>query len=388
MKEKSAPFFLPFAAFIGTVFGVGLYSLPYVMSQSGIWIFLLFLIIVAALVYFVNIMFADVIIQTPVKDRFLGYVREYVGPRAEKVFAWVTIIGFWGTFLVYLLVLGEFAHTVFGSVFSFSPVFYSLLFFIVTAFIIFRGGRAVEKTDVVMLFVATLLLVLLFVLGRGSLSYIISRPANTLGAILPYGALMFAMWGAGVIPELVNQLRSSPQHVKKLIRLGLIAPVVVAFCFSLFIVGMSGSGTSQEAFAGLSERIGSTAAIVGSCIGMITIGLAYTNLGWVSRKMLMLDMSMSRLRSMGIILLPPLLLLLVGLHNFVLVISIIGAIFLAFQGLMIFQLYYRAHFFSNRTKPHLFKHVIPKKLLVIGVILFSLGVILELSIVVYEQFIA
>lgn len=385
MKEKRVSFIFPFAAYIGTVLGVGLYSLPYVMSQSGVWVFLFFLILVGFLVYMVNMMFADVVIKTPTKERFLGYIGQYVGKKTEKVFAWVTIAGFWGTFLVYLLVWGQFAHTVFGSMFSLSPIQYSLILFFLTFVIIFKGGRTVETVDIIMLTVVVVLFIILFILGAQEFEYVITVPENTLGYILPYGTIMFAMWGAGVIPEVVNQLRDQPEKARKLIRFGKIIPLSIALIFSLIVVGVSGTFTSKEAFEGLRNFMSPTASIIGSLIGMITIALAYNNLGWVSKSMLMKDLGFSRVKALSIILLPPLVLMGIGVHDFVVVMSISGAVFLALQGLMIFQLYQKARNGSSDSSVHILKRRIPKQLISLGVILFIIGVIIEIGLVVYEQ---
>jgi len=384
VQQKSVKFIFPFVAYVGTVFGVGLYSLPYVMSRSGVWVFLLFMLIVSGLVFLVNFLFADIVLRTPSKERFLGYVGQYVGKRAEKVFGWITVVGFWGTFLAYLLVWGEFAYLAFGSVLPFSAIQFSLFFFVITAVIIIKGGRTIEWIDVVMLIGAAFLFGTLFVKGYAHVTEFIASPASFEGYILPYGSLMFAFWVAGIIPEIVNQMRESPKKIIQLLVAGKALVAVLGFLFALFIVGITGAETSREAFAGLESIVGRTSVLLGAIIGMITITLAYNNLGWVSRNILMYDVKIKKIAATASVVVPPLLLMLAGLVNFVLVISIIGAIFLASQGFMIFQLYRRSHTIKENTQPSLTKKPVPTWLLTTASIVFSLGILVEVSFVVYE----
>jgi amino acid permease len=385
MKQKRIMFLFPLSAFIGTVFGVGLYSLPYVMSRSGVWLFLFYLIVVGLLVYLVNAMFAEVAIQTPIKERFLGYIGQYIGKRTERIFGWITVVGFWGTFLAYLLVWGQFAHNVFGKALHLDPVHFSIIFFAFTFFIIYKGGRTVEAVDIIMLVAAGMLFITLFGLGFNQLRHVVSVPTATLSWILPYGTIMFAMWGAGIIPEVVNQLRESPNSIRRLLRIGLIIPMCVAFVFALFIVGLSGSETSRESFAGLGAVLGNGAVVVGSLIGMITIALAYNNLGWVSRNMFMTDLKLSHVSAMLLSLAPALVLIFLGIHNFIIVISLSGAIFLGLQGYIIFQLYHKVIHKNGNAQSQILRRAIPPWLIRLGMALFVAGVVLELGIVLYEE---
>lgn len=384
MQQKPVKFIFPFFAYLGTVFGVGLYSLPYVMSRSGTWVFLVSLLIVSGLVFLVNFLFADVVLRTPSKERFLGYVGQYVGKRAEKIFGWITIIGFWGTFLAYLLVWGDFAFLALGSVLPFSAMQFSLFFFVITTIIIIKGGRTIEWIDVVMLIGAAFLFGVLFIKGHAHISEFIASPSSFEGYVLPYGSLMFAFWGAGIIPEIVNQMRQRPKKIIQLLISGKVLVAVLGFLFAFFIVGISGADTSREAFAGLGSTIGRTAVLLGAVLGMITITLAYNNLGWVSRNILMYDVKLKKIVSIATVVVPPLVLMLAGLVNVVLIISIIGAVFLASQGFMVFQLYRRSRMTKENTQPSLTKKPVPSWLLTAASIVFSLGVLVEISLVLYE----
>gem|GEM_PF-648498 len=372
------------SAFVGTIFGVGLYSMPYVMSRSGAWIFLAYVIVVASLVFLVNFLFADVVLRTPPQERFLGYVGQYFSKRAEKIFGWITVIGFWGTFLAYLLVWGEFAYLVFGSVIPFSPIQFSLVFFILTFIVIFKGGRTVEWVDILMLLGAAVLFAILFVRGSEHLQYFFRSTSGFDGYILPYGSVMFAFWGAGIIPEVVNQLRGEPKRILRLLIIGQIIVAVLGLMFAFFVVGMTGADTSRTAFEGLEPYIGRVGVVIGAVIGLITTALAYNNLGWVSRNIMMFDAKFKKIAATASVVLPPVFLMMLGLVNYVLVMSVIGAIFLASQGFMIFQLYRRSRATMAPDQPSLTKKPVPSWLLTSASILFSAGILVEVGFIIYE----
>lgn len=377
-------FIFPFAAYVGTVFGAGLYSIPYVMSQSGIWMFALFLIIVSLLVLLVNLLYAEVVVSTSKSERFLGYVEQFFGARMKHIFGWITITGFWGTFLAYLLILGQFAKTVFGSFIPLSEISFSLIFFILTFIAVRRGSKTLERMDVIMLGVVAVLFLVLFGLGADHVSNIIFGPQSVVGYFLPYGTIMFALWGAGVIPEVVNQLRGHRQQIKKLLIYGTMIPVVVELVFALFVVSISGNATSREAFLGLAPFLGKGIVVLGSFIGLVTVMLAYNNLAWVARNILMFDLKQPKLLAIAGSVLPSVVLLLLGVHNFTLLISINGAVFLALEGLMIFSLYNKSRTLEKDIAPSILRHNVNRTVVRTGIVIFVVGLIVEVSLLLYE----
>lgn len=364
------------AAYIGTIFGVGIYGLPYVISQTGVFIFLGFLLLTGLLVYLVNIVYADVVSRDTDDKRFVGYVREYVGVRAAKFFLWVNVASYWGTLLVYLLVWGKFAQLIVSPDGRISELFFSLLLFLVTAIIIFRGSKTVVWFDTVFLTSVILLFIIFGVIGAQHVGEMPTRVINASSAILPYGTILFALWGVNIIPEIVNHTRQKLGYVKKVIPAGLLFAACMYLAFALFVSSISGSDTTKEAFEGLEPFLGRTAIVIGSCIGIITIFLSYINLGWSARNMLHFDLKLNKMQALALILLPPLIMRIAGLDNLVIITSVIGAILLGLNGAVIFYMYFKSTYRLHHVSV-LIKKRVPKSLVIIGIILLSLGVCVE-----------
>jgi len=380
---KPVRFIFLLSAYVGTVFGVGIYGLPYVVSRTGIFVFLGFLLLTGFLVYLVNLVYADVVSRDQDNRRFIGYIREYVGNRAAKIFLWINIASYWGTLLVYLLVWGKFAQLIISPGGSIPEIAFSLLLFVLTSIIIYRGSKTVVWFDTIFLVGVLLLFVVFAVIGAQHVGKIRTRIVNASSAILPYGTILFALWGVSIIPEIVNHSRQKLANVKRVIVVGLIFAAVMYVAFALFVSSISGSGTTKEAFEGLEPFLGRTAIVIGSCIGIITIFLSYINLGWSARNMLHFDMKANRVQALALLLLPPLILCIAGLDNLVVIMGVVGAIFLGLNGMMIFYLYFKSKFHLNHGTLLLTRPV-SKTFIIIGIILFSIGVCIEFGSVLIE----
>lgn len=386
-ERKKAKFIFLLAAYIGTVVGVGMYGLPYVVSKAGAGLFLGYLFLVSILVFFGNMVFADVVVRSERQERFLGYVGEYVGKGSEKFFTVMMILSFWGTFLVYLLVWGRFAQVLFGPWIHVSDLVFSSLIFIVTTAIIYRGSRTVQWFDTFILGAIFILFIVFFSIGADHLRSLALTPLAKSFVLLPYGNLMFAMWGINIIPELVNQSNGDTKKVRRVFTAGVIITALVYTIFAFFVASISGSHTTKEAIDGLQPFLGRPAVIIGSAIGICTIFLSYINLGWSSRNMMIIDLKRSKPVALAIVLLPPYLLLLLGVTNAVVVMSVIGAVFLGLESAMIFFLYHKslAH---NGDALGMFRHRIHPVFIYGAMTLFLVGALLELWMVVKSIFFA
>lgn len=80
----------------GTIIGVGLFSLPYITSQVGIWTMLVYFLFLGSLTIIIHLLFGEVSIATPDYLRFPGFARFHLGKWAEKISFVSIILGlFW-----------------------------------------------------------------------------------------------------------------------------------------------------------------------------------------------------------------------------------------------------------------------------------------------------
>src|SRR3989338_4596065 len=110
MRQTFMPFFRSLGMMIGAIIGVGIFGLPYAFAQSGFAIGLLELFILGSFLTILQLMFGEVVVQTPGTHRLVSYIGLYLGP----VWKWVALLAFdlgiWGAMLAYMVVGGEFLH--------------------------------------------------------------------------------------------------------------------------------------------------------------------------------------------------------------------------------------------------------------------------------------
>ena len=74
----------PIAVFSAGMIGVGFLSLPYITLQAGIWLTLLYFLVLTALVVVINLIFCQISLKTPDFKRFPGFVGYYLGARSVR----------------------------------------------------------------------------------------------------------------------------------------------------------------------------------------------------------------------------------------------------------------------------------------------------------------
>ena len=238
----------PIAVFSGGMIGVGFLSLPYIAMKSGIWITLAYFLILTALVIVINLIFCEISLKTPDFKRFPGFVGHYLGKWAELLAMIFTVLGTFGVLLVYLLVGSQFLSSVFHPIFPVSTLAYVFIYFLVVSIIIYFDIKIISKVEfwVIILLFISLFLVFIEGFSHIKLSNIFIQGAQGVtNLFLPYGALLFALWGIGFIPEIEEMIgagnSTKKKNLKKIITISTIIISVFYFLFIFLILGITGS---------------------------------------------------------------------------------------------------------------------------------------------------
>ena len=142
------------------------------------------------------------------------------------------------------------------------------------------------------------LLLLFFVVFVASLPHIRldhlrMMPAKDLGTL--YGVVLFSLAGTGAVPEMKAVLgKKQLKHLPTTIIVGLSVILWMYAAFAFAVVGVTGPGTTEDAFTGLVPVLGPSFRIVGSLIGSMTILSIYTILGVIMRETLEIDFKMKK----------------------------------------------------------------------------------------------
>jgi len=381
MKNDSGPdqkSLLALAVLIGAIIGAGIFGIPYAMAMSGIIPAFFYFLILGSVVLLLHLFFGEVVLRTKEKHRLIGYSQKYLGNWGRNLITISTIIGITGTLLAYIILGGEFLNIVFSSIADTSPFSFSLIFWVVLIYFIFKGIKLVAKTEIFtnLAFFIIIFIVFCFLLPKTNLENF--NLIDSKDIFLPYGIVMFSLVGFVAIPETIDILRTSEErrNLKKIIIKASIIVIFLYLIFSLAVVGVSGKDTSPDALSGLKSFLGQKIIILGALFGVITLADSFLIICLYFKNALIYDYHFPRsiafIVSSGL----PLAFFLAGFRNFIEVIGFVGTILGAIEGIIILLIFIKAKKFGDREPEYSLK--VPSILLYFLIAIFILGAISQI----------
>ena len=342
--------------FVGTMIGVGIFGLPYVASKSGFFVLLFYFLFIGTVGIVIHLIIGDVIVGTKEKHRFPGYVYKYLGKRWGRTSLASMCFGLFGAQLAYLIIGGTFLQGLTGSALGPNILIYVLIFFILGSFLIYRGIKGIALTSflILLIFFGLLLFLCFKAIPAIQVSNFFNFDFNYL--ILPYGIVVFALWSSAILPEVKEILKGSRKELRKIIYSGFLVSAITYLLFVSLVFGVSGNATSQDAFSGLVGKMGSGVIYLGFVFGLITCFSSLIALGLTLKKIFLYDMHMSKNISWLISAFVPLILFLVGLRQFIQIVSLTGALSVGLEGFIVILLYrtYLKKKYSRKMNPAYF----------------------------------
>lgn len=341
VKNLFKDYICPIAVFSGGMIGVGFLSLPYVAMKSGIWVTFIYFAVITALVALINLIFCQLSLKTPDFKRFPGFAKFYLGKWGEFFAFFSVILGTIGVLLAYLVIGGEFITTALQPVFAGNISIYTFIFFIIVSAIVYFDIKIVSKVE---FWVIVLLFLSLFLVFAGSLSQIkfgnIFAGSSWLqNLFLPYGPLLFALWGTGLIPEVEEMLGKGKKRLKKIVIISTLVISVFYFLFVLLVLGITGSQTEQTALAGLTKVLGDHLASLPLFAGILAVFTAFVVQGMIFKKTLVLDLKIKHWQAFVMTCFTPMILFLAGFKSFISILSLTGGVLLGINGVLILLMY-------------------------------------------------
>jgi amino acid permease len=345
-KDLFKNYIYPIAVFSGGMIGVGFLSLPYIASQAGIWLTLGYFLVITALIVVINLIFCKISLKTPDFKRFPGFVGHYLGKWAEIFTMILLILGTVGLLLVFMLIGGQFLTAVFQPLFSGSLLTYVSIYFLLVTIIIYFDIKVVAKVEFWIIVLLFLSLFVVFIEGFSQikLSNIFISDFKPLASnlFLPYGPLLFALWGIGLIPEVEEMLSGPGKPKKRLKTIVTISTIVVAVFYLLFIVlilGITGTQTDQTALQGLKNYLPNILVSISLLIGALATFTAFITQGIIFKKTLMFDLKIKHWHALIITCFPPLILFLLGIKSFIPLLGLLGGVLLGTNGILVLLMY-------------------------------------------------
>lgn len=362
---------------IGTIMGVGMFGIPFVFASAGFLTGLVELLILAVAVTLIHLAYLDIVLRTPAFHSLPGYVRLYLG----RVPGWLSFGSYFfslsGALLAYLVLggffLGSLLHSLFGTIPQEAG---PAIFYLIGVFVIFRSFRFEGFAN------ALLTLFLIFAVVLLTMALVPAISPRALAAFHPnrafaaFGVILFSLTGAAAIPEMCRFLGNTRARRGLLVALGTIIPAVLYLLFAAAVVGTTGDATTQDAISGLAAHFGRSYLLLGSVIGFLAAITSFIALGSVLEGMFATDIGVPSRTAPFLVAAIPLVLYLAGLKDFIAVVSVVGALALGLDAILILLMHARA---GRRTaQSREFRLSLPAVIRVILLAVFGLGIVLEL----------
>jgi tyrosine-specific transport protein len=335
------------ATLSGTIIGVGLFSLPYITSKVGFWVMLGYFLVLGTLVILVHLFFGELALKTPDLKRLPGFAKYHLGKWGEKIAFFSSILGIFGAILAYLIVGGEFLTELLSPIFGGGSLIWTLIYFIAGAILILIGIKVIAKVEFWGLIGFFLILILIFLRGKYLINvenlFLVNRQWSTVKSylFLPYGPILFSLWGATLIPEVEEMLKEKKKLLKVVIPISILIPIFVYLFFIYLILGITGSQTTESALIGLRNFLGDGIVSLALFFGVLTTFTSFITLGLTLKKVFWYDLKIEKNISFAITCFVPLILFLLGIKQFIPVISFVGAIMLGIDGILILLMYHK-----------------------------------------------
>jgi len=347
MQKSFKNYIYPIATLSGTIIGVGLFALPYITLKVGFWVMLGYFLVLGALVILVHQFFGELALRTPDYKRLPGFAKIYLGNWGERIAYISAILGIFGAILAYLIVGGEFLTELLSPIFGGGNLFWTIIYFLAGAILIFFGIKAIAKVEFWGLILFFLVLILIFLRGRYLINIenlfppISNFKFQISNFFLPYGVILFSLWGAALIPEVEEMLGEKKKLLLKIIPVAILIPIIIYLFFIYLILGITGPQTTESALVGLKNFLGNRIVSLGFLFGLLTTFTSFIALGLTLKKVFWYDLKIGKNLAFAITCFIPLVLFLIGVKQFIPVISFVGATMLGIDGILILLMYHK-----------------------------------------------
>ncbi len=326
---------------VGTIIGVGIFAIPFLTLKVGLWVMLGYFFVLGIVAILIHYFLGEVVLQSPDFVRIPGFAKIYLGKWGYRIALISGILGLLGACLAYLILGGEFLAAILIPIFGGSVEMYTWLYFTLGAILIFVGIKAIDKVQFWGIVLFLLVLVGLFFRGRDhiDISNFLVFDIDRSYIFLPYGVVLFSLWGLSLVPETEELLGKQRLLLRKIIPIAIIIPIIVYIFFTFIILGITGEATTESALTGLQGIFdsGTTAMIL--FLGVITTFTSFIALGLTLKKIFWFDLKIQKNLSWFIACFIPIFLFTIGFKDFIRVVGFVGAVMLAVDGILVTLMY-------------------------------------------------
>ena len=317
--------------------GAGMFALPYVFSKSGLLMGSVYLIFFTLIFVKINNEYAEIISERSGKYRFVSYASEYLGKWGFWLSIIAVVLGLLLTLTIYVVLSSSFWNLISSSGQGVS----NYLFWGISSLATAISLKKLLSLNTFLSIAMIAIILFIFLLGTGHGIPNITTGYTLSGFLFPYGAVLFALYGRADIAPLEDYYKSNRLDWKKAvvpIALGTAIPAVLFFLFAVGIIGLSPSGVSADAVSGILNGTLLPLPILG-ILGLLTIWTSYIVIGTEVKDILANDLKLHSTFALLIVSAVPILLYAINIGSFITLVSIVGAIFLAIECVLVVLMY-------------------------------------------------
>ena len=138
-------------------------------------------------------------IQQAIEKYLKGYL---LGKGWKLVSAISAIAGLTGAILAYIVIGGQFLTDLFEPIFGGNQIIFTFIYFTSGILLIYLGTKSVSRTELIMIVLFFAIIILIFLRVLPQINYSFFSGFDLKYFFLPYGVILFSLWGASIIPEI------------------------------------------------------------------------------------------------------------------------------------------------------------------------------------------
>lgn len=337
---------------VGTIVGAGILGIPYVVSQAGFGYGFILMIILGCAFLLLHLFMGEIVLRTKKQHQLTGYAEKYLGKKGKAVMTLTMLLSNYGALTAYLIGEGATLQAIVGFG---DPLLYTLLFFVVSLFIVYKGIKTTGNTELVLV---SLLLLSVVVMGIFSLDKI--SLANLSGFtpahfFLPYGVILFAYIALPAVPEVQEVLGKHKNKMKKAIIIASVIPIFLYILFAFVVVGIVGKANfsllepnQQIATIALSIYSLPILSLFANILAILAMFTSFLTLGLALVGLYEYDYGFKRSLAFVLTFSIPLVIVLLKLTSFIAVLGITGAFAGGLEGILVVLMYWKAKLKGDR----------------------------------------
>lgn len=345
---------------ISGLIGAGLFALPYSVNVSGVFWSSINLTLAFFAVLSIHLVYGEVVANTEAIHRFPGYVKIYLGKFTGSFAKLTSIVGLNAVILIYAILSGIFLSNILGG----SQFWWSLAFLVANTSILFLSrAKEIGLLNIILMvpLIGTIVYIALSSASSGSLSNLSFFGSDP---FFSFGIFVFALSGMSSIADSREVfLKQGKIEVARGLRsstiLGTTMPLILYIIFIVGVLMASGSITTEDALSGLSGILGNKILILGAFMGLLAVFRAALTISYDLKEVYELDLMEGKNFSWVLSGILPIILFLVIPKDFIKLISIVGGILIALDGIFVIFILRRMRMLGLSTiqflsfkKPH------------------------------------